>query len=334
MLHGKLHIATSFVFTFSIIISFSSAHIGRIAGDKAEHFVYSGLEEALGSVDSNGVVVLHGCSIRLGLTKDAPVQEYDFLIIDFRRKIIIGIEAKNKFDTKAFKQLPKYQQVVEKFLGDQLDSSWKFIRVACFYESSSIPTCPSADEEYLNFVITKDTNITDWFKIICEKFPVVYNEHAKIQMQSIVKWIIFTLHIGDGAFVTSKIGSEAARKIAAIGTAENCIFFSKEQLPLIKSKAERYKKVAFLSFYSTGKTMISGTKCEVMAIDGDGCLFVMRNNTLKKCLLQLSLESKWSDPKFRGNITIKNSQEIVVSSSFDNMHCIKYCFVSSLYLTL
>ena len=97
----------------------------NLKGDQAERSLYDKLKQLFNLKTENGqyvfnskdIIVLHGLDIQ----DEGTQQEFDFVVLDASRKLILLIEVKNDYNhnqknrkdkvKKALKQLNKYQQV-------------------------------------------------------------------------------------------------------------------------------------------------------------------------------------------------------------------------------
>ena len=96
--------------------------------------------------------------------KNRMHQEYDILIFDWSRKLIVAIEIKRKLSTKAINQLEKYHRHLEERLADQFGKGWTFHPVIF------------VSKDHLSFeshhYISVQTNIESWLSNIFKQYPV------------------------------------------------------------------------------------------------------------------------------------------------------------------
>ena len=100
-----------------------------------------------------------------------------------------------------------------------------------------------------------------------------------------------------------------------IGSAENILFWSKEQLRLLDQKYEEYNRVMFHSAYGSGKSIIMREKCEQLARKGFECLYVIGGTrpSKKYTLLHLKHKKMWQgDDDTEGNILLRSLNDLMV----------------------
>uniref|UniRef100_A0A7M5XLG1 Uncharacterized protein n=1 Tax=Clytia hemisphaerica TaxID=252671 RepID=A0A7M5XLG1_9CNID len=181
-------------------------------------------------------------------------QEFDFLIFSWKRKLIIGIEAKRQLnDMKAFKQLDTYHSIFETKLGDQLGPGWTFFPVV--YTEKVDPTLPLS-----NHYINTTTDIETWLSNVVNIFPESSTSQSLQQLERVLQIIVFTIHVskkGQPRPITSSYWVDyVCNVIDSLSTAHNIVFYSKQQIPLMCSDNSKYNKVLFKAGYGTGKTFL------------------------------------------------------------------------------
>ena len=201
-------------------------------------------------------------------------QEFDFLIFSWTRKLIIDIEAKRQInDTKAFKQLNKYHSIFEQRLGDQLGPGWSFFPVV--YTEKESTTLPSSNEKEntnlssSNHYINTNTNIETWLTSVFNVFPEHQNGQSLQELKRVLQIIIFTIHISkkdQPRPITPSYWVEyVSDVIDSLSTANNIVFYSQQQLPLMCSNDPKYNKVFFMAGYGTGKTFLLEEKAIMLS---------------------------------------------------------------------
>ena len=287
--------------------------MSSVAGEEAEHWLFHQLQS---NIPNSDFVIIHGCDFYIETNQKN--QEIDFLMLSAKRKLIVAIEVKSSFNTKAFKQLQTYKDLLDTKLGDILDSDWQYFPVACFFKSNTIPY--QIPESFLQHILEGNTNIKDWLKDLCGIFPCKYkgDSNAKTQLQLVLQLLLFVYHIGKGPVVKSQIVRKITKSIETVSTSENIIFYSKDQLPVMWSDDSKYKKVMFVAEYGAGKTMMMRNKTEMLAKAGHKVAFIICTlwTGTGKTLLQELLTNTWQDKKYQGNITVVTSEEIMVSISY------------------
>ena len=103
-------------------------------GEKIEHWFYDQLLQLKGSILQDNVV-LSSVNFMTNV-RNKMHQQSDFLIIFWKRKLVISVEMKqrithvNKFD-QALNQLHQNHKLFEERLGDQFSPGWTFHPVIC-----------------------------------------------------------------------------------------------------------------------------------------------------------------------------------------------------------
>lgn len=298
--------------THSVLQFLSNVELSYLTGEQTERWLFEKLREII----TGDFTVLHSCDFYTELEKSKHHQEIDFLIFSAAHKIIIAIEAKASATKglKEFSQLRKYKDIFEESFGDQLDEEWHFIPVLFVYNPESV------SEHESKYIITRHTNLRDWFESILKDYPIeTQYDLCLSQLKNVLKLSVFILHISRaclpnrktyGPFVRSNISQFVTDVIETISKASNIIFYSNEQLQILGSN---YEKLWIDGHYSTGKTILLREKAEQMAKSGEKVLFLFANYWQggRISLLQRSLEEKWKEPKFNGNIICKSIMDKV-----------------------
>ncbi|XP_066930751.1 uncharacterized protein [Clytia hemisphaerica] len=158
-------------------------------GEQLEHWFY---DELLPLKDDilQDTVVLSSVNF-LTNVRNKMHKEIDFLIISWKKQLIISIEMKRELtNDRVFQQLESNHQLFEERLGDQFQSGWTFFPVVCVQNSSiSIAS---------NHFITMETVIKPWLMSILDNYPIVQIAQKPTpldQVQKLLKIIVFSIHV-------------------------------------------------------------------------------------------------------------------------------------------
>ena len=159
-------------------------------GEKIEHSFYNQLlplkDDAL-----QDTVVLTSVNFLTNVRNKMHHKEADFLIISWKRKLIISIEMKSELkNDRVFQQLDSNHQLFEERLGDQLEPGWTFFPVVCVGNSSISITS--------QHFITVETEIKPLLTSILDNYPIVQIAQKPTpldQVQKLLKVIVFSIHV-------------------------------------------------------------------------------------------------------------------------------------------
>ena len=311
------------------------ANLLDVSGELPERYLFDELKGILGdegSITIEKFVILHANDISLRDEKSSHIhvptqKEFDFLLLSAERKLIIAIEAKRSLPNQPFKQLREYQEIFEEGLGDQLDDEWTFYPALYVHK----PHEQLKSMMISNHFIHQETDLEKWFQNVLDENAVKPRKNlvSVEQLKNVLKIIVFTLQMSKsslehvdkfikseapvGTVVHSKWSNYIEKAIEAVSTADNIIFYSNDQIPIFLNNDPRNKKVILFGGYGSGKTFLLREKAEMLAVDhNEKVLFIFGIEYMKKTLLQLTLEQKWNDPKYNGNIRVLNTRDIVV----------------------
>ena len=304
-----------------------------VSGDMVEHYLYDELKSVFGvgcRYGSDRFVVLYSMDIAI---EDGKVdkhimteKEFDFLLVSVDHKLIVAIEAKRSIAASVFKQLKISQKIFEERFGDQLDDEWTFYPVVYIHQNSKLLDITS------NHFIHPDTDMNQWMDNVLldtHYSPVPSSSTPAAtnikQTRDFLKLMLFTLQLSQtkstldhadapkGVIVESKWAQYITTAIEVVSTADNILFYSKNQLPIFKKSDPRNKKLILFGGYGTGKTFLMREKAEILASrDNEKVLFIFGTCYEQKSLLQLTLEERWRDAKYNNNITVLNKKDLLV----------------------
>ena len=170
--------------------------------------------------------------------------EFDFLILSANAKTIIQIECKTEYQPKVLSKAVNQLQKGKKFFQDYFffPEGWRYVKAAYFHSRKNAPES--------EFILDHESNLNQFF-----------NDHLQPSQTpdtttylEMVKLLMFVLFHYSKSIVTSRDSAlKATKDIEEFGSAENIIFWTKDQLELQNPACT---KVAFYSTYGTGKTQL------------------------------------------------------------------------------
>ncbi|XP_066910542.1 uncharacterized protein [Clytia hemisphaerica] len=223
-------------------------------GEKHEQWIYNQLLSLKDDVLQDTVVLSSPCF--LTNVKNKMHKEMDFLIISWKRKLIISIEAKRSlFSDKAFDQLESNFRIFEERLGDQLGSEWIFFPVVCVENDSYLIN----SKHY----ITTETEIQPWLTSIFRGFPtapVIIKPTLLDETKNLLQILIFALHIMKKDIVapitTTNWVEYTSNAIDNISTCQNILFYSNQQMAIMNLSDTRYGRLIICGNFGVGKSLL------------------------------------------------------------------------------
>merc|ERR1712004_182753 len=255
--------------------------IANAAGDLVEKELSDALKEFYNRPGADTkVVVLQGCTLRAlkrgkhGI-QQWGIQENDFVIVDFERKAIIGIEAKatltGSAGHKAVEQTFELKNLLERYFASEIASGeWLF--VGMIYTNNintkkQQPICPDCS----SFVIEGPSELHTKLSTIQNDLEQVRNtcspNHA--QYVSLVQILVFVVlqqristHCTIAGDVHEKVVGKNKDKPTGQGDFQSIIFWTKQQADIMLALLQF---VFFISPWSTGKTICMREKAVMWA---------------------------------------------------------------------
>ena len=244
-------------------------------GDLVETELANALKNFYRRPTDTKLVILQGCVLRALNKGGGGIQENDFVIVDFERKVIICIEAKATLTGptghNAVNQAQELKGLLEDFFAIELASrEWAFVGMI-FTNNINIkrPLCPLCNQ----FVIkghselrAKLITIEDKLKLMGPRSSPSYAEYV-----SIVQGLSFvvlsqpmsTLCTIVGKVYNKVVGQRKGVKTkAGQGDFQSIIFWTNDQA---NTMLTRHRFVFFASPWSTGKTLLMREKAVLWA---------------------------------------------------------------------
>ena len=222
-------------------------------GEQLEHWFFDQL--LLFEHNLKDTIVLSSVNF-LTNVKNKMHKESDFLIISWKRKLIISVELKQELtNDRVFQQLDSNHQIFEERLGDQLEPGWTFFPVACVQNNSISITN--------NHFITIDTNINLWLNSIFYNYPVIQITQKPTpldQVQNLLKIIVFSIHVSKKDLVAPITSSNWVEYIQIaienVSTSHNILFYSHQQIAIMNRNDPRSNKLMIRGQFGVGKSIL------------------------------------------------------------------------------
>ncbi|XP_066925673.1 uncharacterized protein [Clytia hemisphaerica] len=237
-------------------------------GEQSEHSLFEQLSSKAATKILENAVVLSSVNFLTDLNNKRH-QEFDFVIIFWQRKLIIGVEIKRQLTAKtaAFKQLNKYHKQFEERLGDQLVDGWTFFPTIYVQNDNGL----SETQHFIN----TNTDIPAWLSNIISGFPIAPCQtpfiHPLEQLKKVLQLIVFTIHVSKKNLATPIISSNwvdyVQNVMDSLYTVDNVIFYSMQQLPILFSEDTKYKKLLIKGGWGTGKSFLMMEKAKLLSKD-------------------------------------------------------------------
>ena len=227
---------------------FETINKDLVDGEYVEENVYKQLKEVITVPD---IVVVHGCSLYSNILKNQN-KEVDFLLLSADRKIVINIECKRSWTTKAIDQVMGFKDLLENCVWDVLDTSWTYIPVVYF----DMPLGLTIPPQFQHQVLTRtSTDWQTWYHALLAKYPPTHNSTtADGQLKTFLQPFIFCVHT-TRPIVKTLMFDEIKKNIDKATTVQNISFYSGDQLQLMSADDE-YNHVIFHCQYGTGMLIL------------------------------------------------------------------------------
>ena len=254
-----------------------------IGGEQIEHWFFDQINSQEMKEILKDCVILISLTIKTNLEKKKNFhREFDFLIISWQLKLIIGIEVKRAASkeilNKAIEQLEKCHDFLEVGFGDILSQQkWSFYPVIFAGQSEFVS--PS------NHFISMKSDLKKWLKDLFNGKENVLNsppskrkkenpstsssQTEKEILKKLLQIMVFTIHISrkdlKAPITTTNWVQYVTDAITSVSTADNIIFYSNNQLPILISNDYRYRKIIIHGKWGTGKSFLLQEKGKILA---------------------------------------------------------------------
>ena len=170
--------------------------------------------------------------------------ELDFLILSANTKTIIQIECKTEYQPKALSKAVNQLQRGKKFFQDyfKFSEGWRYVKAAYFHSRKNAPES--------EFILDHESNLNQFFDDHLQPSETP-DTTTYLEMVKVLMFVLF--HYSKSIITSRDSALRATKDIEEFGSAENIIFWTKDQLELQNPACT---KVAFYSTYGTGKTQL------------------------------------------------------------------------------
>ena len=225
--------------------------------------------------------------------EERDAREYDCYIVSKPFRTIIHVEVKtsciNKFQQKAAKQLSKGREFFKETIPFPQEKGWKYVRIMCF--GKDIGTfnggCPDCRKK---FILGPDTDLSSWWEEITKDLTPEENLSKSETYVDILKYLLHLMFKQEMCITDANLTEYIEEKIEKLET----IFLSKDQFNVMHLTT---KKVAFTSFYGTGKTTLLKLKANKTLQENrtEKVVIVVIEETDKDSILITDYRNKFKD---------------------------------------
>ena len=285
-----------------------SEEMQNVLGEQVERALAAVLKDHYADTHEKEVVVLQGPIFKTPGEKMKKDEEHDLIIICKNSKCIICIESKKSLHAASIKkglhQLESMKTLVERYFGPLLLSGeWSYVPLIHFQENrKKWSICP----ECRQFCILNLTELPEILARIENHLrPSCKPSHE--EYTRIVKSMIFTIlakDIGTPCTVAAELydkieGTKYGKKYKqGQGDLKSILFWSPDQANIILSSDPRFQFVAFISSWSTGKTLLMKAMARKRAEENKDqhvCYCIIRYMSQKKTMLELATTAEFED---------------------------------------
>ena len=250
---------------------------GRL-GETIEHQLYKILQERSFLTKT---VIINSLNI-FNTPKGGNHCEYDFILLNPARKLIVGIEAKRTFPDKNNKAKDQLKRLY-KMLSENLQEfkGWQFVPMI-FTENDKT--------EGHRQVMNSENCIKKLRDVVEENYEQTdIQEKAKTSLRKALEILVFTIHFGKPLTESSWV-EYINTSIKTVCTKENVVFYSKEQLQILDEK-----RLLLVGGYGTGKSFLMQQKVEKLINydDSTKILYAISGENNPSSLLFYQLKKDW-----------------------------------------
>jgi hypothetical protein len=243
-----------------------------MAGLLTEEDFYGRLKKCLEKKKVQNTVVINGWKDNDFVTTDTKKidhlghqakdpKEFDFLIVSEPFRAIFHIEVKtacsSEYQQKAAEQLSKGREFFKATIPFPEDKGWKYVQIMCFGKAIGNFNQDCQDCR-TKFILGPDTDLSVWWDEITKDLKPGENISKSETYVDILKYLLHLMFKQEMCITDANLTHSTEEKYQKIEK-HVTIFLSKDQLNVLHSRA---KKVAFTSFYGTGKTTLLKLKAK------------------------------------------------------------------------
>ena len=189
---------------------------------------------------------------------ERDTREYDFLIVSKPYKMVFHIEVKTsctlRDQQKAAEQLSKGQDFFKATIPFPQDKGWKYVKIMCF--GKDVGTFNEGCQDCRKkFILGPDTDLNNWWEEITKDLSPEENISKTETYVDIIKYLLHQMFRQEMCITDANLTQYTEEKIKKI----EAIFLSRHQFNVMHLTT---KKVAFTSFYGTGKTTLLKLKAK------------------------------------------------------------------------
>ncbi len=271
----------------------------NLIGSNVEEKVFDKIGAALKKLKIKDTVVFNGWNV----TKKC---EFDFLIVSEPLKTIFQIEIKrrrtNDDRKKAATQLKKGFDLFSSTIPFNVNNNWKYVRAMYFGWDKKGKEFNSCDYGYCYFcqshILGPNTDFEVWWEQMTENITNEDNVHqqneddqSRTVYLDIVWYLICRLYLQRETITKQEILKQTLQNIESTSTPEKLFFWSRIQFSLLTDVTKT--RVAFISEYGTGKTILLKAKAKQLASKPkERVVFVFIKDIEKETLLQCSYKEE------------------------------------------
>jgi hypothetical protein len=260
-----------------------------MTGLMTEEDFYDKLKKCLEEKKVKNTVVINGWKdngyIRTKMEKEDPstpkerkAREYDFLIVSKPNRTFFHIEIKTsctlKDQQKAAQQLSEGKYFFKETIPFPQEKGWKYVKIMCFGKDVGTfnEGCRDCRKK---FILGPDADLSVWWEEITNDLKVEEDNTKSETYDDILKFLLHQMFKQEMCITDANLTQYTEEKIEKI----EAIFLSRHQFNVMHLTA---KKVAFTSFYGTGKTTLLKLKAKE----------ILKRNKNEKVLIVVIEETK------------------------------------------
>ncbi len=225
--------------------------------------------------------------------EERDTREYDFLIVSNPLRTIFHIEVKTsctlRDQQKAAEQLSKGYNFFRETIPVPQENGWKYVKIMCF--GKDVGTFNEGCQDCRKkFILGPDTDLNKWWDEITKDLNAEENISKSKTYVDIIKYLLHQMFRQEMCITDANLTQYTEEKIKKI----EAIFLSRHQFNVMHLTT---KKVAFTSFYGTGKTTLLKLKAHQVLKENktDKVVIVVIEETEKDSILITDYRNKFKD---------------------------------------